>query len=112
MGVKGKKVKIDEEQVLKLAQLGCKAPDIAKFFNCSDDTIRNKYRHIIEKGFENLKVSLRRAQIQLALSGNASLLIFLGKQYLGQRDIVIEDNELKQITLNYQRVTKIESENE
>jgi hypothetical protein len=31
-------------------------------------------------------VSLRRKQYELAMAGNATMLIFLGKQYLGQAD--------------------------
>ena len=31
-------------------------------------------------------VSLRRKQYELAMAGNATMLIFLGKQYLGQSD--------------------------
>jgi hypothetical protein len=38
------------------------------------------------KGRESLKQSLRRAQIKLALSGNAVMLIWLGKNLLGQSD--------------------------
>ena len=32
------------------------------------------------------KISLRRAQYQLALKGNSSMLIWLGKQYLDQAE--------------------------
>ena len=45
------------------------------------DTIRNQKA-------EGGKVSLRRAQIKLAESGNATMLIWLGKQLLNQRDEV------------------------
>jgi hypothetical protein len=38
------------------------------------------------KGREELKVSLRRAQLKLALSGNAVMLIWLGKNLLLQSD--------------------------
>ncbi len=36
------------------------------------------------------KVSLRRAQMQLALAGNATMLIWEGKQFLGQSDKIEE----------------------
>jgi hypothetical protein len=38
------------------------------------------------KGREDVKMSLRRAQLQLALNGNPTMLIWLGKQLLGQQD--------------------------
>lgn len=40
-----------------------------------------------KKGFADLKKSLRRKQIERAESGNATMLIWLGKQLLGQRDV-------------------------
>jgi hypothetical protein len=41
------------------------------------------------KGRDDLKQSLRRSQIRLALSGNAVMLIWLGKNILGQSDTPI-----------------------
>jgi hypothetical protein len=40
-----------------------------------------------EKGLENGKSSLRRLQWKAALGGNITMQIWLGKQYLGQRDM-------------------------
>jgi hypothetical protein len=41
---------------------------------------------VIKRGRTRLRQSLRLAQIKSALSGNAIMLIWLGKQYLGQSD--------------------------
>ena len=43
-----------------------------------------------EAGKENGKASLRRAQFSLALNGNATMQIWLGKQMLGQREPVTQ----------------------
>jgi hypothetical protein len=40
----------------------------------------------LAKGREDIKMTLRRAQIKLALSGNATMLIWLGKQLLSQEE--------------------------
>jgi hypothetical protein len=40
-----------------------------------------------EKGLEHGKSSLRRIQWKAALAGNTTMQIWLGKQYLGQRDM-------------------------
>lgn len=39
-----------------------------------------------DKKVEPIRISIRQKQIKMALGGNAALLIWLGKQMLGQRD--------------------------
>lgn len=77
---------IPPEEVYKLAQIGCKDIEIAAWFGIAEDSLRYNFAVELLKGRENLKQSLRRAQLSLALSGNAVMLIFLGKNYLGQSD--------------------------
>lgn len=101
------KLNIDPEQVIKLAQIGCKNKEIAEFFGCSEETICGRFSNEIRKGKANLKISLRRTQLQVALSGNVAMLIWLGKQLLEQNEKKeIDSNDLPQITLNYNRESK------
>jgi hypothetical protein len=81
-----KKYDIDPVEVEKLASYGLRNTEIADFFGCSKDLISKSYSTNITKGKADLKKKLRKAQIDSALSGNATLLIWLGKQYLGQTD--------------------------
>jgi hypothetical protein len=80
-----KKVVFDAD-VYKLAAMGCNDREIARWFDINEDTLRNNFSDIIAKGREELKQSLRRAQIKLALGGNATMLIWLGKNILGQSE--------------------------
>ena len=48
--------------------------------------MRRHFKAELTKGRESLKHSLRRAQIKVALGGNATMLIWLGKNLLGQSD--------------------------
>ena len=77
---------IDPDEVEKLAGIGCKDSEIAEWFGIKQDTLRYNFADQITKGREHLKQSLRRAQLSLALSGNAVMLIWLGKNILGQTD--------------------------
>jgi len=72
--------------VFKLAQMGCKDSEIAEWFGVDENTLRYNFSVELLKGKLALKQSLRQAQIRLALSGNATMLIFLGKNILGQSD--------------------------
>lgn len=91
---------IDLEQFKKLCGLQCTLAEIAGFFDCSEDTIENWCKRELHRGFSDVfkeysasgKISLRRNQFRLA-EKSATMAIFLGKNYLGQRDnIEIEDN--------------------
>ncbi len=98
---------ISDEEVEKLASYGCKNIEIADFFNCSVDTITNRFSDILRKGRAELKKTLRKAQIDYALKGNATLLIWLGKNELGQTDNENKEksNEKQAINITIQRDT-------
>lgn len=77
---------IDPEEVYKLASIGMKNSEIAEWFSIDDSTLAYNFKRELTKGKLNLNRSLRQAQISLALSGNATMLIWLGKNTLGQSD--------------------------
>jgi hypothetical protein len=77
---------INASQVAKLAAIGCTTLEIASAMDCSVDTLQRRFAANLAKGRESLKMKLRRRQIRAALDGNITMLIWLGKQYLGQRD--------------------------
>lgn len=74
------------KDLYELAAIGCTDNEIARWFDIDDNTLRYNFKDILEKGREDLKQSLRRAQIKLALSGNPTMLIWLGKNLLGQQE--------------------------
>jgi hypothetical protein len=80
------KLDIDSDKVEMLASFGCSTVEIAKLHNCDEHTIRKRFRSELERGRESMKIKLRQLQWKQAENGNTSLLIFLGKQYLGQSD--------------------------
>jgi hypothetical protein len=77
---------IDPEEVQKLASIGMKNSEIAEWFGIDDSTLGYNFKQELLKGKLNLNQSLRRAQIKLALSGNATMLIWLGRNILGQSE--------------------------
>lgn len=87
------RIEIDPEQVEKLASLHCTVQEIADFFECSRDTIERRFRVQIQKGRASGKITLRRKQWQAAEKGNVSMLIWLGKNILGQKDKSDEEIE-------------------
>jgi hypothetical protein len=80
------KLEIDGDLVEKLAGIGCPNKEIAAIVGCSVDTLDRHFADVIAKGRENGKTRLRKKQIEVALAGNVTMLIFLGKNMLGQAD--------------------------
>ena len=84
---------IPPEEVFKLASIGCKDSEIGDWFGVDSNTLRYNFSVELLKGREALKQSLRRAQLTVALNGNPTMLIWLGKQYLGQSENVLDSSE-------------------
>lgn len=85
---------IDKDQFENLCNINATLKEIAGWFRCSEDTIERwcereygaSFADTYEKYSQEGKISIRRAQIKLALSGNPTMLIWLGRQMLGQTD--------------------------
>jgi hypothetical protein len=82
------KIEINWEDVRKLSLLQCTQNEIASFLGVSVDTLlrRKEFCELHKKGMEEGRMSLRRLQWKKAQDGNTTMLIWLGKQYLGQSD--------------------------
>ena len=77
---------IPADKVKLLASFGCSYIEIGKYFGCSEGVIRKRFKTEYEQGREEMKLSLRQMQWKNAQQGNTALLIFLGKNFLGQTD--------------------------
>ena len=90
-----KKYQIDTKQLMNLAKLGCTNKEIADFFGCSADLIEKSYSEFLTKGRAEQKMRLRQLQWRACENGNVTMLIFLGKNMLGQQDR-LEENQLEE----------------
>lgn len=84
------KKEIDEDQVLKLAAINCSLAEMAAVLNCSVDTLGRRFAEVIEKGRKQGNMSLKRKQFEVAMGGNVTMLIWLGKQRLDQSEKVVQ----------------------
>lgn len=77
--------------VESMASIGCTIEEIAAAMDVSTETLtstanREVFRHAYEKGKEEQKTSVRKAQAEIMKKGSAQMAIFLGKNVLGQSD--------------------------
>jgi hypothetical protein len=80
------KIVVPPDEVEHLASLGCTDKEIADYFGVAENTLRYNFSVDLVKGRHQLRTTLRQAQLRHALNGNAALLIWLGKNILGQSD--------------------------
>lgn len=87
-------IPINWVDVDKLLRIQCTESEIASFVGCSSDTLYRRclddhgvtFQAYSKEKREAGKCSLRRAQWKLAEKGNATMLIWLGKNWLNQVD--------------------------
>lgn len=79
-------VELDLDQVKSLARLGCTVEEMAVVLKCSAKTLQRRAKPSIEEGRLEARASLRKWQWDAAKKGSPAMLIWLGKQELGQRD--------------------------
>ena len=97
-----------KQMIEVLAGYLCTDEEIADTLQVSVDVLTNKnnrqtFAECKKRGVSKGKVSLRRMQFKLA-EKNAGMAIFLGKQYLGQSDVVKDKQEYEddgKLTINY-----------
>lgn len=86
------RVIIDLDELYKLAAIGCVETEIASFFGCSVDLLSKRklqdpdFKAALERGRDNGRQRLRQYQWAAVEAGNITMMIWLGKQMLGQRD--------------------------
>lgn len=107
MGRPRKEINIKEFE--KLCALLCTEEEIAAFFDMSIETLNTRIKEHYGRTFLEVfaekrqigKISLRRSQHRLA-EKNAAMAIFLGKNYLGQKDQVDAHIEISKIKIEKQ----------
>ncbi len=94
----GKKIELDLDDIRELASEGNTVEDIATLLGVSHDTLseNEEYKKAYELGLCDMRASLRHSQFQSAKAGNTTMLVWLGKVLLGQR-------EETQTTLKFER---------
>ena len=79
---------INPDEIRELASEGNTLEDISDLVGVSAEVIENtpEYKQAYEIGMVDMRCSLRHWQFQSAKSGNTTMLIWLGKIILGQKE--------------------------
>jgi AraC-like DNA-binding protein len=88
------------EQLVAMIRIQCTRDEICDVLNMSETTLNRRLKERGEHNFEALykkhsgegKASLRRMQWKAAEAGNPTMLVWLGKNMLDQKDKVEQDH--------------------
>lgn len=99
-----RKPKLDPKQVENLAAIQCSYEEMAYVLGCDPSTLTKsaRYSQAIEAGRARGRMSLKRKQWETAMQGSTTMQIWLGKQYLGQKD-------KQEITQDFDAIFTVES---
>lgn len=103
---------INQKQFEQCCAMQCTKEEICSFFDVTDKTLENWCKRTYKVGFSEVfkakreigKMSLRRSQMKMAET-NPTMAIWLGKQYLGQRDN--KDISVKQV-ISQEAIAEVE----
>lgn len=93
----------DWQQIESMCAIHCTGEEIASIMRVSYDTLERRVKEKYQISFAdyfkqrsaNGKMSLRRRQYTMAMDGNATLQIWLGKQWLGQTETIQHGGQVK-----------------
>jgi len=96
------RIKLDPKQAKIFGYFRATYDTMAEQIGCHVDTIRaamqdedSEFSKAYKKGFSSMKMKLSEAQVQTAIEDrNPTLLVWLGKQYLGQKDNPMPDEDV------------------
>lgn len=106
---------IDWKLLDSILQFGARLIDCSEVLEMSDDSIQNKIKEEFgctfseyrERKMSKMRMRLLQKQFDVAMAGNTALLIWLGKQHLGQTDKLTQEIDTNKIKI---RIEKIDSE--
>lgn len=104
--VKQKQDNINKKQFEKLCAIQCTQEEICSVLDVCHDTLdewckinyNNNFSQVFAEKRQGGKASLRRMQWKLA-EKNATMGIWLGKQYLGQMDKIETNNNIQRVQI-------------
>ena len=104
--IKQKQDKIDQGQFESLCAIQCTQEEICSVLGCNTDTLNSwckttyntNFSEVFKEKRQGGKASLRRMQWKLA-EKNATMGIWLGKQFLGQKDQIENNNNVQRIQI-------------
>lgn len=79
---------VDARMVKDAIAHGNTVDDAAKILGVSKDTLERRFSAEIELGRAEMRSSLRKKQYEMAIAGNVGMLVWLGKNLLGQAEKV------------------------
>lgn len=97
---------IDEKVVEAMAFGGALNIEIADYLSISVDTLTRRCNNLLVKARAHAKIKLRQRQMAAAMAGDKTMLVWLGKVVLGQKETTVTETR----SLDFEKMTDAELE--
>lgn len=87
-------MKVDIEELEKLAAMQCTTQEIADWFGISKDTIERRFMDLLNVGRSKGKISMKRALFTKAQKGDLGAIIWWQKNFSGMSDKIEQKSEV------------------
>jgi hypothetical protein len=95
-GTVGRPVAEIDEKTMKLirdlSSIGCPVAEIAYATKIPLSTLKKNWQYLINEGRMGANISVRKKQFNKAMAGDNTMLIWYGKQHMGQSDAMKVNN--------------------
>lgn len=82
---------LDATAIEGMAAVGATDVEIAHFLGCSVDTLNRRFAENLAKSRAGMRLRLRQAQYKQAIAGDRTMLVWLGKVMLGQKETTVTE---------------------
>jgi N-methylhydantoinase B/oxoprolinase/acetone carboxylase alpha subunit len=79
-------IEVPESKIRQLAEVGCTDEEIGLIAGIDDATVQRRFASLIKAGRAKMRQSIRHMQIQRAREGSDTMLVWLGKVVLHQKE--------------------------
>ena len=87
----------EKKLIEKCGKIGATQEETAGIVGISVDTLSRHFADLYKRGTQQRNYGLRRRQFEVAMKGNVTMLIWLGKQYLGQAEGAMPEDFITQL---------------
>lgn len=103
-------IPVPPDEVELMAKIGSTDREIAEHFGINDQTLRYNFMDFLIKGRSELKQRLRKAQLKVAFEGNPTMLIWLGRNILGQNENIFANDNNKILPFTDDEITEVKED--
>ena len=101
-------IPVPPDEVEMMAKIGCTNREIAQHYGVNENTLGRVFEAYLARGRSELRQRLRQTQLRVAFDGNPTMLIWLGRNILGQNETPYDTADNEPLPWNHDEIVTSE----